>query len=275
MKPSISIVSLLSYDWHHSLLSIASYCHHVDEVLVGIDANRLSYAGQRFEVPEPVLRAISDLPGVRIVEDDVYGMSNSTIGRETKQRNALVQQAKGDWVFHIDADEIALNPSDLVSWVGQDPDVDAVRAHWRTIWKRIDDKYLVIKESDSYTAWFGSKGRGLCGRSREPGTYDPALADKRPPVAESLYASRERRMKSVLCPLVLLHHSYDRSEEEVAFKLANWSHSDHWPVGEMFKQWKATTLENYHQITNFFPVDICKDRWASLTLYDRSSLYKV
>lgn len=278
-KPSISVVSLLSYDWYYSILSIASYCHHVDEIIVGLDINRRSYSGQRFVVPDPVINAICDLPGVRIVEDDVYAMSDHTIGRETLQRNALVEQTKGDWVFQIDADEIALNPSDLVTWVSSDPVVDTVRAHWRTIWKRIEDKYLVIDESDSYSIWIGSRGKGLCGRSREPGirlsAFDPQIADKRSPVADGLYIDKHKRANAVLCPLVLLHHSYDRSEEEVAYKLANWSHSDHWPTGKMLELWKSTTLENYHQIKNFFPVDACKERWAGLTLHDRASLYRV
>jgi hypothetical protein len=70
----------------------------------------------------------------------------------------------------------------------------------------------------------------------------------------------------IMSTLRLLHLSWCRTEEELVQKLMNWSHSHQVDVNKIVGLWRATTLENYHQLRDFHPFN--GPLWQCLEVID-------
>ena len=112
-----SAISLISYDANRFLCdSIKRYYDYVDEIVLGIDKDRITWSGNPFEIDEDALwKELSTIDGdskITIVEEDFH-QSKVAIENDNYERNFLKQETKHDWIVSIDADEMLINPKEF------------------------------------------------------------------------------------------------------------------------------------------------------------------
>jgi hypothetical protein len=229
----ISVVMPVAYDWRYALQSLP-HCYGIaDEVLLGLDAKRISWSGKPYPFDERAFRRgltrLDALGKVRVVEADFHAQG-SPRDNDTYERNLLSRLCKpGNWVLQIDSDEWMTNPLEFKAWLQAQRWEREVQAHWSVVYKVIGATALVI---DGPPEWVGvgSTRRGAYVHMRDTGGWP-------------------RRS-----PLHLLHFAWGRSRAELKRKLGNWSHSGDFDAAAALKRWDAVTLRNYRAVRDFHPI---------------------
>jgi hypothetical protein len=239
----ISVVMPIAYDFRYSYRSLEKIYDIADEVILGIDRDRISWSGKPFDFDAEEFRAtveaIDRRKIVRFVEDDFHS-AGSPMGNDVTERNLLSAHCRpGHWIIQIDSDEQALNAKDFRAWLTRADRTRDVQAKWITVFKTFGDKCLVANEPDLKV----SVG------TTTPGIYRCARETDRPKVPSNL---------------LLLHFSWGRNREELAQKLTNWSHSADFDTGKLLDLWDSVTLENFGQFRNFHPLH--PPLWSKLSL---------
>lgn len=87
-----SVISLISYDAEYLPDSIKSYYDYVDEIVLGLDKDRISWSGNKFSFNEDELwkqlQAIDKDDKINIIEDNFH-RSRVPIENDTHERNFL------------------------------------------------------------------------------------------------------------------------------------------------------------------------------------------
>ncbi|MDX2097009.1 MAG: hypothetical protein SFW36_04470 [Leptolyngbyaceae cyanobacterium bins.59] len=231
---NLSFITLLSYDYRYAYSAIRSYYELADEIILGLDKDRLTWSGNQFEFDltgfETFLNQYDHAHKIRLVEDNFHPLSSAR-ENDTRERNYLSYYCQGDnWIIQIDADEILLNPLPFQEWMLTANPEACIYARWISVFKVLDEFVLAIDPPIEYTA-IGIK---------TPGLYTDC---------------RETSQPRVVSPLNLLHFSWGRSEAELLTKLQNWSHNQDFDIQHYFEFWKSVNAENYASITNFHPID--------------------
>jgi hypothetical protein len=226
----MSFVTPLAYDWKYAFLAIRSYYAIADEIILGLDADRISWSKRPFPYDDQaVTKFIAEIDTekkIRIIEGN-YHAHDVPMDSETAERRQLGAACRaGNWVVQIDADEVLLNPLDLRNFLNGMAHDACVSASWLPVYKIIGDKALVV----------GGRLEATPVATRSPHRYR---------------AARSTDQSSVASPLNLLHLTWCRSEEELLQKLKNWSHSIQINIEKSVGVWRATTLDNFHQIKDF------------------------
>lgn len=229
----ISLVMPIAYDYAYSYRSLEAMYDVADEVILGLDAQRLSWSGKPFAFDLEAFNAriarIDRRGIVRLVEDDFHSDPHPMQNDVRERRILSTHCRQGNWIVQIDSDEIAMNARDFRTWLAKaDPDAD-VQAKWITVFKTFGDKCLVANEPDSMTSV----------ATRIPGIYQYA---------------RVTGQKRQAGNLVLLHYSWGRTRDELEQKLTNWSHARDFDVGRFLALWDSVTLDNYSQFRDFHPL---------------------
>ena len=103
-----SVISLVSYDAEYLPASISSYYPYVDEIILGLDKDRISWSGNKFTFDEgklwKELKAIDTENKISLIEDNFH-QSKVAIENDNYERNFLKNHCTHDWIFSIDADE--------------------------------------------------------------------------------------------------------------------------------------------------------------------------
>jgi hypothetical protein len=230
----LSFVTPLAYDWKYAFEAIRSYYAIADEIILGLDADRISWSNKPFAFDDKAvtefLAAIDRDQKIRIIEANFHTL-DAPMDNETAERRQLGAACRaGNWVVQIDADEILLNPLQLKSFLDGMAQDACVSASWLPVYKIMGDKALVV----------GGRMEPTPIATRSPQRYRMA---------------RNTDQSSVLSPLNLLHLSWCRSEEELVQKLTHWGHSTEIEIEKTVGLWRATTLENYQQRRNFHPLN--------------------
>lgn len=252
-----SAISLISYDARFLPESIRSYYNYVDEIILGVDVDRVSWSGNKFSFDEEALwkelSVIDTDNKIVIIEDNFHG-SLVAIENDNYERNFLKNECHNDWIFSFDADEVLLNAKDffykfcpIVEQYKNDYDVCMV---WATPYKIIDDKILVIANEDG-TPFFG-ENQGVA-TSIDSNYVYARWTDKSA-------AGRNR----IMSPLVSTHWSLCRSKEELHTKINNIGHSDIAEKDPFFSQWDKVTLDNYQELRNFRTSELGSAQWPRL-----------
>lgn len=229
----LSFVTLVAYDFRLSFEAIKSYYPIADEIILGIDRDRVSFSNNVFPFDsEDFYRGIDEIDQdkkINIVEENFHSYANPLMN-EHFERLTLTSMTKQDnWVIQIDSDEVLINPFEFRNWIEKAPDYNGIKAKWVTVYKRFGDDYLIINEEGGFIP-VGTKDR-------------------------SKYVSnREVAQPYLISPLVLLHHAYGRSREEVELKIKNWGHSQDIDVKNMLATWDYANLDTYSEIHNFHPL---------------------
>ena len=253
-----SAISLVSHDAHLLAKSIPTYYDFVDEIVLGLDKDRMTWAGNPFKFDEDKvfsdLKQIDKEDKISIVDDiTFYREGVSAIDNDTYERNYLKSQCSGEFIFSFDADEILLNANDffnkffpIVEDYVQDRDICMT---WATPYKEIKDKTLLICNNDNTP--FLKENQGVVTHKSSTYTY-ARWTDKS--------ASGHNR---ILSPLTALHYSLCRNESALEMKVKNHGHSDI-ENDPFLSIWKQVTLQNYQSLRNFKSSGLGGYQWPKL-----------
>ena len=239
-----SAISLISYDADYLPNSIKTYYDYVDEIVLGLDKNRVSWSKNKFTFDESKLWSeLNDIDSdgkITIVEED-FVKSDKAIENDNFERNYLKEQCSHDWIFSFDADEELLNAHDF--FVNYLPLIEKyyntcdIMMTWATPFKTIEDKTLVICENDGQA--FLKEPQGVV--TSKDSTYVFARwTDK-----------CQSDSKKLMSPLIALHWSLCRSQNDLHQKINNIGHSDLVEQDPFYQLWSDLTLDNHNQYKNF------------------------
>lgn len=251
----VSAISLVSYDYRFLLTTIPRYLRYVDEVILGVDAEGLTWSGERFSIPASFFDRLRQLDEgskrIRLVSRSFYSPSRSPMGNDVAERNALSFEAKeGNWIVSVDADEYLLNPEEFFRFLGRQRKQEvSVEASWITVFKDLGDSLLVVAAQDD-----GSLERFPIA-TRQRGAF---------------VAARRTDTPTILSPALALHYSWGREKEELLQKLLNWSHTGDFDVRRYFDFWLGVNEQNYSAVRHFHPVS--PDTWSRLTVVKKADL---
>jgi hypothetical protein len=239
----LSFITPLAYDYRMAFAAIRSYYAVADEIILGLDRDRVSWNGKPFALDggelREGLRSLDTEGKIRLVEGDFHAQGSAT-ANDTHERNALSMECRpGNWLVQIDSDELLQNPAQFRDWLLRRSWHWLVLGRWTVVFKRFGDDYLVV---DKHDAWISvaSRLRGAFTGCRD---------------------TKELKRRS---PLHLLHFSWGRSEEELLQKLQSWTHARDFDTAKFFELWKSVDLENYGGLRDFHPLD--GPDWPSLRL---------
>ena len=251
METKLSIITLLSYDYSYLENCIRSYYDIADEIILGLDENRVSWSGKAFAFDASFVRSVIDKVDkdkkIKVVEGDFFKFKEP-IQNDTYERNYLSQHCKdGNWIVSIDVDERLLNAGEFYNWLQElDPRSDIrnydIGARWIQIFKVIEGKKILVNQYEPTTVGTFKKGNFTCAR------LSP--------------------QSSVMSPLILEHFSWGRTRDELCQKLSNWGHTNDFDVQSYLELWDSVNLQNYSNFKNIHPLD--KVSWPELILDDRS-----
>ena len=263
MAKKKSVISLISYDANRFLAqSIKRYYKYVDEIVLGIDKDRITWSGNDFSIDEDALwNELSQIDGegkISIIEEDFH-QSDVAIENDNYERNFLKEQCSHDWVFSFDADEMLVNAKDffldfcpLVEKYYNKTDLCMT---WATPYKIVEDSEgnshtLVIANTDD-SPFFG-ENQGFVTSKDSTFTY-ARWTDKS--------AAGGNRLMS---PLVALHWSLCRPDNELHEKINNIGHSDLVEKDPFYQIWSQVTWDNYHELQNFKTSGLGGSQWPTL-----------
>lgn len=252
--PRFSAITPLAYDASHALrYCIPAYYELVDEIILGLDRQSVSWSGKPYDLDYPAfhrgLFAIDVECKAQLVRANFHAAPNDGNANDTLTHNVLGLFADPDhWQLHVDADEVLVAPDadrfrDYFAAV--DPHLDVYLQH-REVYKLLGDgTALVIDRDNGYSP---TATRALLRHTR----------------------SRHTDRPHVLCPpevCRVTHFGWGRTREELATKLARWTHyrdTDQWP--RMLELWDAANATNYRepQYRNFWP--LYSANWPGLRL---------
>lgn len=252
-----SAISLISYDADYLPSSIEKYYNYVDEIVLGLDIDRITWSGNSFSFDEAALwQSLKSIDGdnkISIVESNFHNSTNA-MENDTFERNYLKQQCSNDWIISIDADEMLVNAKDfftrycpIVEKYSSEYDVCMT---WATPYKQIDDTVLIIANEDN-SPFFG-ENQGMMTHCNSTFTY-ARWTDK-----------SAAGMNRLMSPLIAIHWSLCRPKEKLKTKLDNFSHSDLKENDPFFDIWDRVTLDNYEELRNFKTSGLGGAQWPKL-----------
>jgi hypothetical protein len=257
-----SAISLISYDAEYLIPSIKSYYPYVDEIVLGLDKDRISWSGNKFSFDEnklwSELKKIDVDNKIHVIEDNFHS-SKVALENDNHERNVLKGHCKYDWIFSIDADEELIEPKNFFhKWC---PIVAPYRHKldisftWFLPFKEFENEYLVIANPDN--RWFKGDTQGFATTKEKTYTYCRWTENKR----------------VIHSPLAAIHWSFCRTQENLRKKLENFGHSDKTPNDPFFHNWSITNLSNYQNLTNFKSSGFGSNQWPKLVAVPKDQLY--
>jgi len=257
-----SVISLISYDANRYLAqSIERYYDFVDEIILGLDKDRVTWSGNSFSINEEDLWSqLSQIDGdnkISIIEEDFH-QSSVAIENDNYERNFLKGHCSNDWIFSIDADEWLVNAKDF--FFNFCPLVEKyynkydLCLNWCPPYKVVQtqegEMTLVIANEDD-TPFFG-ENQGFATSKDSTFTY-ARWTDK-----SSTGGNR------IMTPLVALHWSLCRPREELHQKINNIGHSDIVEEDPFYKIWSQVTIDNYKELENFKTSGLGGAQWPKV-----------
>lgn len=239
----ISVILPIAYDYGYAYDTIRSAYEIADEVIVGVDRDRLTWSRQKFAFDrEAFLAQIASFDAqskVRLFEDDFH-TEEHPMNNETRERNLLSLQCKpGNWIVHLDADERLLNAQDFRLWLKRFDIAKDASAEFITVIKVIGKQCLVVTRP-----W------------------------EKCPVATTVQGGYQKARRTgreeVLSNLKILHFSWGRTRAELEQKVANWGHAKDFDTAAFLRLWDSIDLNNYASLKNFHP--LYGPIWPGLTI---------
>ncbi len=241
----LSFATPISYDWLYALDAIESYYAIADEIILGIDKESLTWAGNKVVIPPEFFACIEGLDKDKKIKiiSDYFCTELNPMDNDIRERTILANSCKeGNWVVQIDSDEVIQNQEEFRDQILSAPKDCQVRMTWKTLFKRLPEGDLYI--------------------SPHTETTTVASMDR-----HSFVSARVTNQKAFTIKGFLLHNSWGRTELELYTKLTNWGHAFDFPVNQYFEFWKGVNAENYSTFKNFHPLD--QVSWKELTMEPR------
>jgi hypothetical protein len=191
---------------------------------------------------------------IEIYEDDFYRSELSTLENDTRERTMLSQKMGiGNWLIQVDSDEYFIDFEKFVSDLRKydsyldHPEKNKIQifAFWLIIYKYTENGILYIdKPQKSVFA-----------------TNYPNYKN-----------ARRTNERVIYLDSLVLHESVARSEEQLRFKLENWSHNI--DVNKDFlNKWISVNENNYQDLTDFYYIE--PERWKTLSYFPTNKIQEI
>lgn len=239
----IKISFCVAYDWYLLAYSLPLVYEDADEICLAIDKDRISWSGNAFEFDESAFRnliaSIDTHQKIRVYEDDFHLPELSPMQNEVRQRKMMAEflgapQAKA-WYLQLDADEYFLDFKGFVYYLRQFNPKRPINVccPWMTLYKRIDEGFLMVKPDDFNQVEFI-------------------------PIATNVPNYEHGRRNGYFnhyTDFSILHQSWARTAEEVWQKLNNWGHRYDSDIHSYFKLWANASILNFKEYKDFNQVN--------------------
>ena len=217
---------------------MAGYYDAADEIIVGVDENRRTWAGTAFNLDcADLLAALPDPDRkIRFVEASFFDPRSTPIENDCREREHLARLARNELVAEVDADEM-IDGAALAAAAERLPPGHQLYAPWSHVFKIIGDTALIVDNPH---------GGELC-----------ALATR----SRRRKLARQTGEPPVVADFVVRHNTLGRSVAEVAEKLTGWGHADRVRPG-FLDLWRSVNLNNYADVRDVHP--FIPSRWPGL-----------
>ena len=113
MEITVAVGFLVAYDYEMLKISLPLVYGSADKIFLGIDENRVSFTGKKFDFDETFKDWVAHFDRhskIEWVEEEFYLPSLTPMENETRERNLLFANApSATWYIQIDADEYFLD----------------------------------------------------------------------------------------------------------------------------------------------------------------------
>jgi len=246
-KKVIKVAFCVSYDWEMLHNSLPRVYPQADMICLGVDRNRRSWAGKKFDFDEAAfqdfVRGLDTEGKIDVYEDDfaLPGLNSRENGNRHRQLMAG-RMGKGGWHLQVDADEYFLDFKafvDRLLEIHPDPSGNEkavnVCANWIPVIKKVDGGYLYVD-------------------------FGPRLPETVPIATNRPHYERARHNGhfNILTPCFIVHETWARSDDDLWFKINNWGHAAeeleaHDRRLSYYKLWQSLDRNNFQYIYNFHP----------------------
>ena len=232
----IKVGYLISYDYEFVKTSLPRVYNSVTEIVLAVDINRKTWAGEDFIISDDFWKWISEIDvenKITIYQDDFSIPGLTTMECDTRERNILGKRmGTCDWYVQIDSDEYFLDfEAFALKLRNFKPTVPTtICCNVTTLFKEVNTGYLVIDESVETLSFATNNPVYHVARNNQSGN-------------EHLYWDD-----------LVLHQSWARTPAEIKLKLTNWGHKDDFNTTSLYKLWDAIDEFNYYCLSNFHPL---------------------
>lgn len=247
-----SVISLISYDASYLANSIRTYYNYVDEIILGLDQDRISWSGNEFSFDEEALwKELSQIDGdgkIEIVEGNFH-RSAVPIENDNHERNFLKEHCSHDWIFSFDADEELVNADDYFNRycpLVEEYDLDHM-FYWILPYKRMSNGDILVISKEDRASFQNNEVQGFVTNSSNTFNY-------------CRWTNNQKRIQS---PLAILHWSFCRPPSELDLKINNFGHSIESKQDPFYDIQANVDDSNWMELNNFKTSNM-GPQWESL-----------
>ena len=253
----IHVGFLFSYDYELLKLAIPPVYNEADRIFLAIDENYKTWSGNTFTVDTSFfdwLKAFDKDNKIELYKDNFYVPELTTTQMDTRERKMLSQKMGiGNWLIQVDSDEYFVDFSKFVKQLRKydhyldNPEKNKIQiaAFWLIIYKHTTNGMLYVNKP-----------------------MKAIFATNYP----NYKAFRRTNERVIYVDSLVLHESVARSEEELRYKLKNWSHNTH-VNDEFLNKWLTVNENNYKEMSNFYYIE--PNRWKTLDFFPTKDISKI
>lgn len=250
----VKVGYLISYDYEYLRYSLPLVYDNknVNEIILVIDKDRLTWSGNKFEIPDDFFKWIKEIDvehKIKILEDSFCNTALSPMINETVERNYLYSKMGNcDWYIQLDCDEYFVDFDSFINelekiYLDKNKVLNqiSVTVRFANLFKKIEKGFLVISPIKE-NCWVATSN---------PICY---------------YGRVNEDNEKIELDTILVHQSWARDETEIYQKITNWGHKNDFNSESYFKLWQSLDEHNYKYIQNFHPLKNNDGIWKELKL---------
>jgi hypothetical protein len=253
----IHVGFLLSYDYELLKIALPPVYKSSDRIFIAIDKDYLTWSGNKFTVDPSFfdwLKVFDVDDKIELYFDTFYVPNLTTTQMDTRERKMLSDKMGiGNWLIQIDSDEYFIDFEGFVSQIKKydhyldHPEKNKIQiaAFWVIIYKYTENGILYVDKP-----------------------MKSIFATNYP----NYKAFRRTNERVIYLDSLVLHESVSRTEEELRYKLNNWSHNTH--VNNSFlDKWLKVNESNYKEYSDFYYIE--PKRWKSLDYFPTKNISEI
>lgn len=260
---NLTAITPIWSEWQMALGAIKSYYSIVNEILLPVDVDRISWAGKKFDFDlaafADAVRAIDPEHKCVIVQGDFHGSGPlENHNHERKLVGSLARQ--GNWLLAIDGDERLLEAEKFKDWLDNSDTMARVHAALPNPWTHNLPVVGIMSRMEIVYKIIGDVALLAVASDGAPAEMQPMCSWRRTLRCPEDFGEH---VICVMSPSTVVHFAYGgRTAEQIRQKLSNQSHACPFDAEAFMRTWEGVTLENYQELRNFHPID--PGCWASL-----------
>lgn len=253
----IHVGFLLSYDYELLKIALPPVYKSSDRIFIAIDQDYLTWSGNKFTVEPSFFDWLKEFDVDHKIElyfDTFYVPNLTTTQMDTRERKMLSDKMGiGNWLIQIDSDEYFIDFEGFVKQIKKyDHYLDQPEKHkiqiaafWVIIYKYTENGILYVDKP-----------------------MKSIFATNYP----NYKAFRRTNERVIYLDSLVLHESVSRTEEELRYKLKNWSHNTH--VNNSFlDKWLKVNESNYKEYSDFYYIET--SRWKTLDYFPTKNIEEI